>query len=510
MMPEFKLQDLRNGILETSFQHTEAFLRRSGLLGVAAAVSAAGQFVIVWSVARVRGVDPLGVYGLATSLTYLAQRMLLSGLQPLVMRGVARSDKGVGHSTGTAFLGVTVLGMLLTALLIVLAKVLGYSRYVVLTITIASLALIPDAIRAVSEWTAIALGRVRYVAFITIGASILQTLVIGTVVFIRRPLVQVFGVITCVSVLITVVYLVLLIRWVRPRRLESNIPELTRWLRSLWPFLGIGTFGALSRRLDIPILTQFGGFGAAGIYTAALKMVRPLILLRPAVFQAFFPIFVRLFDTKPEQSLRMTRETARLLSVLLSTMALITVVLANPLITTVYGADFAPAARVLQIMVWGVPAFYAQTLAASVLFANNQEKAAVRIYGINLVAEIGLSLLLAPTWGSAGMAVVYVLVRILGMLQMWLVLRRHRIDLQFGRRVLGPMFLAAMTSWLFAIFTRAIPPIAQLAACVMAGVLYNLMAIVAGFVSKRDLGLLWQVLRHCPSRPISHSQVGSE
>ena len=405
-------------------QEVGKVLQRSVLLSAATALSAAGQFILVWGIARTGGVDSLGIYGYVTSLVYLVEMMLFSGLEPLVMLQTTRDNKDLCRSVGTMLMGTTTLGLLATALLIILTKVLGHPKYVLVSTIIASAALIPDIIRGVSEWTIIALGKVRYVAFITIGAAAIQTLFAGIALLMGKTIVYVLSISTVMSVFIAGIYLWLFMRWVHPKHLEANVAESANWIRSLGPFLRMGVSGALSRRLDVPILTQLGGFGTAGIYTAAEKMVRPLILLRPAIFQAFFPIFVRTFDVKPELGLRMARTAARLLAITLSASALVTVIAANAIITLVFGTDFKPATLVLQLMVWGVPTFYAQTFAAGTLLADEQQKVAARIYTVNLAAEIGLSLVLVPLWGAIGMAIIHSTVKLLGVLQMWGALRR--------------------------------------------------------------------------------------
>lgn len=446
-----------------------------------------------------RGVDPLGVYGLVVSLTDLAQRILLSGLQPLVMRDAARSEAEINRSAGTVLVGVTALAALATLLLILLVRVLGYSRYVVLTLSIAAASLIPGAMRSAIEWIALALEKARQVALLTVVIAVAQTVALGAAVFLGRPIVHIFVISTFLTVLAAGLYLALLVRWVRPDRLASNPRMLKDWLFSIGPFVRIGAFGALSRQLDVPLLTQLGGFGATGLYTAGIKLIRPLVLLRPAVFQAFFPTFVRIFDTVPKRSLRMARTATRQLSVLLSAAALMMTILAGFLIRWVYGPDFSGAARVLQIVVWGVPAFYAQTLTSSVLIASDQEKVASRIYAINLLVEVVASLILVPLWGAAGMAVIYVLIRVLGTIQMAWVLRRDGIDLQIGRRALGPMITAAVVGLIVLLLASSMSLLPQLGVGLVGILSFVILSIVFKFVEKHDLDLLRQALRRSSS-----------
>jgi O-antigen/teichoic acid export membrane protein len=500
------LEQLNGPSASISAANTRRVLGRSSLLTVVEVISAAGQFAISWGVARVMGVDALGVYGLVTSLTYLVQNTLMAGLEPLVMLGVVRGEKALARSAGTALLGTTALGIFLAALMIGVTGLLGYPSYVVVAIVVAALSLVPELIRSTVEWTAVSLDKVRYVLFIRAGASGLQLALGGAVLLTIQTLPELFGVFTLVSTVAAAISLWLLARWVRPARLQTGRDELAGWLRSIWPFVGFGAFGALSRRLDVPLLTQFAGLGAAGIYTAAFKVVRLFVLPRPAVFRGFFPSFVRQFDGGTGQGLSMARTLARLLSVVLGLSAVFTVGVAAPLVGLLYGTDFLPSARVLQVMIWGVPAFFVQSLAAGVLFANRQQKDAARVHAVNLVFEVGLSLALVPRLGAVGMATVYALVRLLGVGQMWRMLRKQRVDLRLGRGFLGPMCLAVALSAVTIIVTDAVSPIWQVGAAATAAVVYAFLTLVAGFVGRED----WELVVRALKRRSSSSDLVSE
>ena len=467
--------------------HTaRGLLGKSGLLAIATAVTAMGQFLVVWLFARQRGVVALGEYSLVISLVNLMQRIALSGLQPLVMRGMARQTEDPAGAAATSLAGVSGLGFVAAILLGLLAYLLDYPFPVKVALFVACVTLISESVRASVEWIGVSLGRIKSVSLVTCGTAVVQVLCVGLAVLADGSLAMVLAAIAGVSVLSAAVYLGLLVRWMLPEKLHTSRSSLADWGHSVVPFLGGGAFGALARQLDVPILTEIGGFSAAGMYSAALKMVKPLVMLRPVLFQVFFPSYVRIADESVERGIRANRTAARLITVILGMVAIVGVVMARPVVLFVYGADFLPAGMVLQVIIWGIPAFYGQMLASSALFVNNLEKVAARASLISLLVEIGLSLVLVPRMGAIGMAVVYVIVRVVGMLQMSFALSRRGVDLRFRHNVLVPIGLAAFLSLLCTLLVQSATFGVMVVAAVAGLITYVVVLICLGLLKQDD------------------------
>jgi O-antigen/teichoic acid export membrane protein len=472
-----------------------SILRKSGLLAIATAFSVSGQFLLIWYMARFRGPAFLGAYGVIITMVDIARVIYSSGAQPLILRKASRRPALPGVLVGTALGGGISLNLLAAVLIIAAAFFFSQTPDAFSATLVAALAVIPEGVRITGELVAIGTGREHYVTGMSFLLAIVQTIAVAGVLIGGGQLLHIFGAIALSASLCAATYLGLLNRWTQAGRVRTNPRLLATWNRLWRPFFWTGVFSTASYRLDLPILTQISGLEAGGLYTAALKTVKPLMLMRAALFQGFFPSFVRRFDENPGDSLNLLRSAIRLSSFVFAATALVAVGAADAVVEWLYGPAFAPTAPAVQVMLWGLPAFYAYTLIVSVLFAKGLEKTALYIQGVNFAVEIALSLALVPFWGVMGMAIVYSFTRILGLAQLWLSLRKRRVEIGLSRTFLSPVLVAAAMSVPLFLLTRQVPPLAQVALGGVGGLLYGALGFVVGLIRPQDFAPLLRLLR---------------
>lgn len=185
------------------------------------------------------------------------------------------------------------------------------------------------------------------------------------------------------------------------------IPTLIPLLRRAAPFALAAVFAALQTRLSIILLEQVSTTADVGAFSAAARFVEAARTVPNAYFGALFPALAALASDQFRLRHVFRRSALGLTAFGLAAGVGLTL-LAAPLLTLTYGADFAPAAPVLAILGWSLIFSLLRGGRTLYLYALGQEARVNWVNGAVIVLQGALSLLLIPRWGAAGVAVVHV------------------------------------------------------------------------------------------------------
>ncbi|HBE73737.1 MAG TPA: hypothetical protein DDW31_06610 [candidate division Zixibacteria bacterium] len=191
----------------------------------------------------------------------------------------------------------------------------------------------------------------------------------------------------------------------RRDRALSLMPSLTDFRRSL----GYGLRALpgqllqfLNYRLDLFILAAFWDSGQVGLYATAVFAAELVWHIPNGVNIVLFPaVSARSAPGQAEElSSRAMRHTVFWSLLLAAAMGL----LAGPLVTALYGQDFAPSARALQVLLIGVVAMAPAKLALGHLAGIGRPQYLSYAAFLGLAATVILDLAMIPRWGMMGAA----------------------------------------------------------------------------------------------------------
>jgi O-antigen/teichoic acid export membrane protein len=201
-------------------------------------------------------------------------------------------------------------------------------------------------------------------------------------------------------------------RGVRSLRLEPRGFSASMWpplLRASLPFGLIGFALGLSYKFDSVLLNIFRSDAETGWYNAAYNLVFSAAVLSNVFNTALYPSLAREALGAPEKLLPVLERGIRYLMIVALPIAVGVSVLADGLIAFLFKTGFAPAAPILQIIIWTVPFMYTSELLGYVVLITDQERRAARSVLVSTGFNIVLNLLLVPRFGffaAASMTVV--------------------------------------------------------------------------------------------------------
>ncbi len=193
----------------------------------------------------------------------------------------------------------------------------------------------------------------------------------------------------------------LLLRRRPGHRAEAHRPPL-QVLRESAPLAVHGGLLLLSPRLEFLVLSSLASAVAAGSFGAALLFVWPLAMVPTAVTAGAMPGLTR---EALHGGASVRRRTAASVGALAAPAAVGLALVAPTLLTALLGADYRPAAGLLQILSASLPAAFLNAVVAGSLIAAGRAAWLPRLTAGRVLFAFALAWTLVPRWGAIGAAV---------------------------------------------------------------------------------------------------------
>jgi O-antigen/teichoic acid export membrane protein len=283
---------------------------------------------------------------------------------------------------------------------------------------------------------------------------------------------------------------------IRPTRATISCwPSL---LRASLPFGVIGIALGLSYRFDSVLLSVFRSDVETGYYNAAYNLVFSATVLSNAINTALYPSLARDAATSPDALVRTGERALRYLMVIALPIAAGIWAVADQMVPLLFTSAYLPAAAVLRVVIWAVPLMFASEFLGYLVLIRGSEGAAARSVAISTALNVGLNLLLVPTYGLTAAAAMTVATELVLVVQYLWLLRAELRQIDLGRAIGRPLAAALIMGGL-ALALRDLPlvAVAALGALTYAGLL-----LVLGVAGRDELRFLLSLRRPVP---VAHS-----
>jgi O-antigen/teichoic acid export membrane protein len=213
-------------------------------------------------------------------------------------------------------------------------------------------------------------------------------------------------------------------------------------------FIIISIFGAVFKQVDVLMLGKIKDSATVGVYSAAYRLIRLGMQLMPAFMLAIFPRMSEVHVRSPEQLGTIVAQVLKLLMALVIPLAVVVTVLAEEIISFVYGPGYQGSVPVLRALVWMFVFFTANSVLFRTMLASDNEQVTMRVACLNMLSSLLLNGLLIPRWGASGVAISSILIMFVALAQNYAYLARHLLKLDWLRLVGKPALAAAISGGL--------------------------------------------------------------
>jgi O-antigen/teichoic acid export membrane protein len=374
--------------------NTRTIAKNFIVLSLAHIISLGLSLVLVILITRFLGSVGYGKLGFAMSLAAVLTILTPLGLDSLMIREVARHRGSAAKYLGNtlvielllsivafAFIALAVFIMRLPSDSAVVLYIAG--GYCILTIFSNTMKCIFRAHEKM-EYDAL-LGSIRSLVTVAIGAAVLLLgygLVAVTLAYLAAAAID-----------LALTLLITLKRFVRPK-LDIDFAFWKKMIPLALPFAALSVTGVIYGQIDVIVLKGVQGDAVVGWFKAAFVLASTFGVIPSILSSAIFPVLSR-FHISSKDSLRFTvQQSTKYLMILGFPIAAGIALLATPIITLVYGADFSPAAPALRILTLYIPFSFLNSTLGVMLASVDKQRLRLFCYLASTVARVGLLLLL--------------------------------------------------------------------------------------------------------------------
>ncbi|MGC8660850.1 MAG: flippase, partial [Desulfomonilaceae bacterium] len=401
------------------------------------------SLLLVYVLSRRLGVEGVGQYAILSSYMSVFTTIASMGLGGLVVREISRKPSEVNAYAANSLL----FGFLSSALAIIVMdcflQFMNYDRELSLALIIGSASLFPACCSRFMESVFLAVERAEFIAlgqffdnlakvilciiFILLGYGIVA---ISTMTAVAK----VFG----FSLLVVFYFRVV---GVLSTRFDSNVWGIL--LKGSPTFLGIAIFSSIYLNIDVIMLSKLGNVSSVGIYSAALKINQLCVIVPTAFSFAVLPSFSRSFVDGLESLRKNTQLSIHYLLVICIPLVVGIIVLADKLISLIYGQDFGSSAPVLRLMAPSLVLYSLVLVLSQVLIAANYQRVELCINFVAAILVVSLNFLLIPRYAEFGAALAGVLTVLCFVILQVMFVNRNMFPLCLIRPAIKPLLASS-------------------------------------------------------------------
>jgi O-antigen/teichoic acid export membrane protein len=378
------------------------------------------SFAVGIVLARILGTEQYGLYALLMWFLSFAVLAVNLGLGEMAKRFVAEAmgRQGAAESTGLVRLTLMIRGM---AALVVCFLILAFSGFWANTFAdpgdkiyfvLLAFTLLPNVLNFAFISIFQGFQKYEYSAYLILGSDPLRAILVIALAVLGFGIEELLVANIIAWAVGTFIGVFLLRRLIPLKVLLSPSPlEATARKRALKyaltmaGILGVNFF--LLHQAEVFFVGLYLPVEEVGFYTLASKIPSMSATLVPSVFGlVILPAIAEQFGKGDMEKLKTIYLTsARYLMMLALPLAAGGIALASPIITLLYGADYAPAIVLVQILFLPFVITSINYATGAVIYGINQPAFLLKVGGLLALVNVGLSIWLIPEYGVVGAAI---------------------------------------------------------------------------------------------------------
>jgi len=277
--------------------------------------------------------------------------------------------------------------------------------------------------------------------------------------------------------------------WIAWRKYGPFIMKLDRarwagYLKASLPFGLIVAFYLVYFRVDSVMVSFFRGDEEVGQYNAAYNLVSALMFLPSGLVAALFPKLAGAYRSPDDNLDGPFQKTARWLTVMSLPMATGIWLLAEPLVVTLLEETYLPAVSALAVLGWVLPVWFLTFLQGNILTIVERQKAVAAVGLVNMILNLGLNLIVIPRYGFTGAAVTTLITELVGLTQMFWLLRRN---ISLTQTLVMTLKVAAITAVMGLLVLALRGRINVFAVIAVAAAIYAAAIIILGIIPVAEI-----------------------
>lgn len=370
-------------------------------------------FGITVILSRYLGVETFGQYSFILAFVALFSITADLGISQLVIREVSKDSNASQKYLANFFVIQFFLSLVTFILIIAFINILGYESAIKNLVYIAGASTIALSVGMPFSSLINAFQKMHYSAIASIISTMIGAIAIIILVVLDQGLPLIVSVMlisnTTNSLLVYYLYRKLPISFSPPGigwKERINVPLIKNLLKLSVPFALLMGFNTIYNRIDITMLSKMQGDMAVGYYSAAYRIVNFLSFIPLSFSAALFPVLSQKgLSDKENKEHSLSELMPQVLKYIIAIGLPVVVgvsILAQSIVSLIYGSDYIQGARALQVLVWMVAILCFYSVITHTLVAIGKVMVLALANGLGVVINISLNFIFIPRWGFVG------------------------------------------------------------------------------------------------------------
>ena len=163
---------------------------------------------------------------------------------------------------------------------------------------------------------------------------------------------------------------------------------------------------------DILMLSVMQGDAAVGIYSAAYKLIEPLNFIPYALMLSLFPIMSESFKSSRERFIKVSKLGFKYILMIMLPVVICVAILADEVISLIYGEQFAASVSVLSILIWALVFSSTSMVMGNLLVSIDRQTLRMFSMAMGAALNVVFNFLLIPVFSYNGAAIVTLITNI--------------------------------------------------------------------------------------------------
>lgn len=392
--------------LKTYFLTIKIYLANTSWIMAEKVIGIGLGFLVTILVARYLGPVQFGVFAYAMSLIALFATAGHVGLSGLLVRELSKYPDAKQEIMGTSF-GLKgfgyLIGLILVMVFTLVTENVQSDEFWVLLILATTLLFQP--FNVIDYWFQSRL-EAKYTAIVNTTVRIIVSIIKIALVFGGAHLIL-FAFANAIQAILVAIMLIIFYRY------KSKL-NLTTWRFSLirakellsesWMSFVGSIFAIIYLKVDQVMLKWLVGAEEVGIYAIAVSLSEVWYFVPAAIMASFFPKLIKLKENNPVQFNKKLQQLFDLLFIVALGVAIVVTLVAQPLITTMFGKVYQVAAPILMIHIWAALFIFMRAVFSKWILIENMLMFSMTTQGLGALANVVLNYWLIPQYGGVGAA----------------------------------------------------------------------------------------------------------
>lgn len=407
-------------------------------LGSSEIVARSVAFIGVTYLARKLGPEGFGIIGFAVALFGYLALAVTAGFNDIGSREVARRP----YEASSIAVSVIIMRLVLASIALLSIGIVAWcvDKPPTVKLVVALMGLLFFSLALDTSWVYKGLERNRPVG---VALILSQVLYVGTVLLVVKgpkdvtlvPLAQFLGEVSTATLLAIPI--------LRLGGIKLDIREGLSILKSSSLRAAARLMRTLMYTFDVVLIGFLLGEREVGLYTAPYRLCFLLVAIAVAIYSSYLPAITRALDQDIRQVEYIAERSINLASAISAPIIVGGMILATPLLQAVFGPDYLEGAGAFRLLILSTGFIFIHGAIHNIMLACDRMKLEMLIFTAAAGLNIGLNLIIIPSYGIAGAAFVTALAEGLLLVMMLFAIYKMNIRLDF-RPIFKPLLSAGV------------------------------------------------------------------